>query len=45
MNRFKYPVRVYPIGTVKKYPVRIDLGVLAYATWNADPIGNREVII
>ena len=43
MDRFKYPVRVHSIGTVKKYPVRVDLGFLAYATKFTDPIGNDEV--
>ncbi len=45
MARFKYPVRVYPISTVKKYPVRVDFSLLAYAAKFTDPIGKCEVML
>ncbi len=43
MDKFKYPVRVHPIGIMKKYPIRVGLGILEHATKFTDPIGKCEV--
>ena len=40
MGRVEYLNRVYPSGTAKKYPIRVQIRILAYAICGRDPNGN-----